>query len=92
VVSSLFVALFASVVKSTKAALVYGRSSLALRLKNRIGFIRCGERGRSDDNDARALFLSNTAEERVEALDIITNRFQFCHQRGWLREVSQPFT
>ena len=27
------------------------------------------ERGRSDDNDARAFLLSNTAEERVEALD-----------------------
>ena len=27
------------------------------------------ERGRPDDNDARALFLSNTAEERIEALD-----------------------
>jgi hypothetical protein len=50
------------------------------------------ERGRSDDNDARALFLSNTAEERVEALDIIINRFQFCHQRSRLREVSQPVT
>ncbi len=50
------------------------------------------ERGRSDDNDARALFLSNTAEERVEALDIIINRFQFYHQRSRLREVSQPFT
>jgi hypothetical protein len=38
------------------------------------------ERERSDDNDARALFLSNTAEERVEALDIISDRFKFCHQ------------
>ncbi len=37
-------------------------------------------------------FLSNTAEERVEALDIIINRFQFYHQRSRLREVSQPFT
>ena len=27
------------------------------------------ERGRSDDNDARAFLLSNTAEERIEALD-----------------------
>ena len=27
------------------------------------------ERERSDDNDVRALFLSNTAEERAEALD-----------------------
>ena len=27
------------------------------------------ERERSDDNDARAFLLSNTAEERVEALD-----------------------
>ena len=26
------------------------------------------ERGRSDDNDARAFLLSNTAEERVELL------------------------
>ena len=25
------------------------------------------ERGRSDDNDARAFFLSNTAEERIES-------------------------
>jgi len=37
-------------------------------------------------------FLSNTPEERVEALDIIINRFQFCHQRSRLREVSQPVT
>ena len=29
------------------------------------------ERGRSDDNDARAFLLSNTAEERVEALDLL---------------------
>jgi hypothetical protein len=27
------------------------------------------ERGRSDDNDARAFLLSNTAEERAESLD-----------------------
>src|SRR5258708_36400232 len=69
------------------------RLSLALRLKNRGCLLGGGqpfswERERSDDNDARALFLSNAAEERIEALDIITNRFQFCHQRGWLREVS----
>jgi len=30
------------------------------------------ERGRSDDNDARAFLLGNTAEERVETLDIIS--------------------
>jgi len=49
---------------------VYGRSSLALRLTNR-GCLSGGriasfslERERSDDNDARALLLSNTAEER----------------------------
>jgi hypothetical protein len=30
---------------------------------------------------ARALFLINTAEERVEALDIISDRFEFCDQR-----------
>jgi hypothetical protein len=34
------------------------------------------ERGRSDDNDARAFLLSNAAEERVP------NRFQCCHQRS----------
>jgi hypothetical protein len=50
------------------------------------------ERERSDDNDARAFLLNNTAHERIEALDIISNRFQLCHQRGWLREVSQPVT
>jgi hypothetical protein len=31
------------------------------------------ERGRSDDNDARAFLLSNTAEERAELLRILTN-------------------
>jgi hypothetical protein len=31
------------------------------------------ERGRSDDNDARAFLLSNTAEERVELLRILAN-------------------
>jgi hypothetical protein len=31
--------------------------------------------------DARALFLSNTAEERVEALDIISDPLEFCQQR-----------
>ena len=32
------------------------------------------ERGRSDDNDARAFLLSNTAEERVELLWIVWDR------------------
>ena len=31
------------------------------------------ERERSDDNDARAFLLSNTAEERVELLRIVSN-------------------
>jgi hypothetical protein len=39
--------------------------SLALRLKNRVP--HDGERGRNEENDARAIFLSNTAEERHEA-------------------------
>jgi hypothetical protein len=34
-----------------------------------------------EENDARALFLSNPAEERVEALDIIPDRLEFCQQR-----------
>ena len=34
------------------------------------------ERERSDDNDARAFLLSNTAEERVEALDIISESLE----------------
>jgi len=38
------------------------------------------ERGRSDDNHARAFFLSNTAEERFEAPDIIPDGFEFRHQ------------
>ena len=32
-------------------------------------------------NYARALFLSNTAEERAELLWIVSDRFEFCHQR-----------
>jgi hypothetical protein len=41
------------------------------------------ERGRSDDNDARAFLLSNTAEERVELLwdrrgvDLISDALPF---------------
>jgi hypothetical protein len=31
------------------------------------------ERGRSDDNDARAFLLSNTAEERAELLWIVSD-------------------
>jgi hypothetical protein len=27
-------------------------------------------------------FLSNTAEERVELLWIVSDRLEFCHQRG----------
>jgi hypothetical protein len=34
------------------------------------------ERERSDDNDARAFLLINTAEERVEALDIISESLE----------------
>ena len=30
---------------------------------------------------ARALFLSNTAEERIELLWIVCHRFEFYHQR-----------
>jgi len=36
-----------------------------------------GERGRSGDNDARALFLSSAAGERVELLWIRSDRFEF---------------
>jgi hypothetical protein len=38
------------------------------------------ERGRSDDNDARAFLLSNTTEERAEFLWIVANRLEF-HRR-----------
>jgi hypothetical protein len=34
-----------------------------------------------EENDARALFLSNTAEEGVELLGTIPDRFEFCRQR-----------
>jgi hypothetical protein len=50
------------------------------------------ERERSDDNDARALFLNNTAEERGELLWIVSHRFEFCPQRKDIREVSQSLT
>jgi len=43
-------------------------------------------------NYTRALFLSNTAEERVELLWIVSLRFEFCHQRRDIREASQPLT
>jgi len=43
-------------------------------------------------NYTRALFLSNTTEERAELLWIVSHRFEFCHQRRDIREVSQPFT
>ncbi len=35
-----------------------------------------------DHNAARALFLSNTAEERVEALDIIPDSLRILQQRS----------
>ena len=50
------------------------------------------KRGARADEDARALFLSNTAEERVELLCIVCHRFEFYHQRRDIREVSQPLT
>ena len=50
------------------------------------------ERGRSDDNDARAFLLSNAAEERAELLGIISYRLEFCPQRSRPRKVSQPLT
>jgi hypothetical protein len=37
------------------------------------------ERGRSDDNDARAFLLSNTTEERAEPLRRIANREKSFH-------------
>jgi hypothetical protein len=40
------------------------------------------ERGRSDDNDARAFLLSNTAEERVELLRIVCDREELLHNAG----------
>lgn len=43
-------------------------------------------------NYARALFLGNTTEERVEFLWIICDRFELCHERRDIREVSQPLT
>ena len=49
------------------------------------------ERGRSDDNDARAFLLSNTAEERVELLwdrrgfDLISDAVIHCWGRWWRR-------
>jgi len=46
----------------------------------------------SDHNAARALFLSNTAEERVEALDIIPDSLRILQQRSWLRDAPQPLT
>jgi hypothetical protein len=45
------------------------------------------ERGRSDDDDARAFLLSNTAEERAELLRILTNRFELRHDLS-----DKPFT
>ena len=45
------------------------------------------ERGRSDDNDARAFLLSNTAEERAELLRVLTNRFELRHDLS-----DKPFT
>jgi hypothetical protein len=45
------------------------------------------KRGRSDDNDARAFLLSNTAEERAELLWILTNRFELRHDLS-----DKPFT
>ena len=50
------------------------------------------ERGRSDDNDARAFLLSNTAEERVELLwdrrgvDLISDALPF--GRLWYGELN----
>jgi hypothetical protein len=41
-------------------------------------------------NYDRALFLSNTTEERAEFLRIVCDCFQFCHYRRDIREVSQP--
>jgi hypothetical protein len=41
------------------------------------------KRGARAGDDARALFLSNTAEERVELLRIVSHRFEeFCQQRS----------
>jgi hypothetical protein len=37
------------------------------------------ERGRSDDNDARAFLLSNAAEERAKLLRILANRDELRH-------------
>ena len=51
------------------------------------------ERERSDDNDARAFLLINTAEERaLKRSTSFPNRLKFCHQRNPLREISQPLT
>jgi hypothetical protein len=50
------------------------------------------ERGRSDDNDARAFLLSNTAEERVELLwdrrgvDLISDALPFGRPVVWRAE------
>jgi hypothetical protein len=40
------------------------------------------KRGARAGDDARALFLSNMAEERAELLWIRSDRFEFCHQRS----------
>ena len=50
------------------------------------------KRGACADEDARVLYLSNTTEERAEFLCIVSDCFQFCHQRRDVREVSQPLT
>ena len=42
--------------------------------------------------NARALFLSNTAEKRAELLWVGSHRFEFRHQRRDIREVLQPLT
>jgi hypothetical protein len=46
----------------------------------------------ADDELHPRSFLSNTTEERAELLSIVSHRFEFCHQRRDIREVSQPLT
>ena len=67
------------------------RDSPTVRFFNR-ECLNLGSAGPSDDNDARALFLTTRLEERAELLWIVSHRFEFCHQRKDIREVSQPLT
>ena len=57
-----------SLMQSRKGARAVGTTMTLLR-----------ERERSDDNDARAFLLSNTAEERVEAINVFANREKSFH-------------